>query len=623
MSDIINQFIKTVIKSGITSPEKLAVLKRTFSRENKVILPTNIILLKEYNSMVKNNEIKRQSLLEDLLRVRRVRSQSGVAVVAVLTKDFGCPGKCLYCPSEKGMPKSYLSNEPAVMRAIANDFDPYRQVQMRLEGLEASGHPTDKVELIIIGGTFGSIPNKYRYRFITECFSACNENSKRQTLNAKLKSPSIPLYKGGKSNSSFCKGGLGGIFLKQIQKKNETAKHRIVGITIETRPDYINKKEIIKLRELGVTRVELGVQSIYDDVLKINKRGHNISQTIEATRLLKDAGFKINYHMMPNLPGSSISRDKKMFRELFENENFQPDILKIYPTVVTKNSELYKWWKRGKFKPYSDKQLLNLLINIKKNIPPYVRIMRLIRDIPAQSIVAGSKISNLRQIIEQKTRENLVRCRCIRCREIKDVPNQEIISSTLLSLRACQQTGEAISNTQNLYKNHEIASSPYWSPRNDKNNLLKLIRRNYDASNGKEIFLSFEDAKNDKLYALLRLRMPSSQKHFIPALNNAAIIREVHTYGQLVPIAQKGKKNAQHIGLGKQLIAEAERIAREEFKNNKVILNNNKKQKKGVKSAQGGPASGGKIAVISGVGVRNYYRKLGYRLKNEYMIKNL
>ncbi|MFH1048350.1 MAG: tRNA uridine(34) 5-carboxymethylaminomethyl modification radical SAM/GNAT enzyme Elp3 [Patescibacteria group bacterium] len=559
INTIDKQIIKQIIKQNITTPDAISALKRKFGKKH-LKTPTNIILLKEYNSMIKSGALKlspkRQEEIKNLLRVRKVRSQSGVAVVAVLTKDFGCPGHCLYCPTEKGMPKSYLSNEPAVMRAIASDFDPYRQVQTRIEGLEASGHPTDKVELIIIGGTFGSIPDKYRYEFIKRCFEACN---------GKVESGKWKVESGIKKSS-----------LKTEQRKNEKAKHRLVGITIETRPDYISEKEILKLRELGVTRVELGVQNIYDDVLKINKRGHNISQTIEATRLLKDAGFKINYHMMPNLPGSSIYRDKKMFRELFSNENFQPDILKIYPTVVVKNSELYQWWKRGKYKPCSDKQLLDLLIDIKKSIPPYVRIMRLIRDIPAQSIIAGSKISNLRQVLEQNSRQSVLiagktsppnsceagwHCRCIRCREIKDKT---------------------------------------FAPKN-----LKLKRIDYPASGGKEIFLSFDDTVQDKLFALLRLRLPSEffthKKHFIPALQNAAIIREVHTYGQLVPIAKKSKKSAQHIGLGKQLIAEAERIARDESR------------ELGIK----------KIAVISGAGVRNYYRKLGYRQKDEYMVKDL
>lgn len=566
---ITQQFVKSIIKSNISDPDELSVLKRSFAKKNKVKIPTNIILLKAYYSMVKKKKISSLPELENLLRVRRVRSQSGVAVVAVLVKNFGCPGKCLYCPTEKDMPKSYLSNEPAVMRAIMNNFDPYDQVKTRLEGLTATGHPTDKIELIIIGGTFGSLSDKYRYEFVKRCFEAAN-NAKKSILRQPFDKAQGDISNDAKlkaSNKKQCQAEPVEALLKQqlekIQKINEKAKHRIVGITIETRPDYINEKEIIKLRELGVTRVELGVQSIYDDVLKLNKRGHDISQTILATKLLKDAGFKINYHLMPNLPGSSIARDKKMFHKIFSNENFQPDILKIYPTVVTKNSELYKWWKQGKYKPYSDKQLLDLLIAIKKEIPPYVRIMRLIRDIPSQSIIAGSKISNLRQIIEQKTRQNILRCRCIRCREVGKV------------------------------------ESGKWKV---ESKTLKLIRRDYDASQGKEIFLSFEDVKNDKLCALLRLRIPSEffsgKKHFIPALQNAAIIREIHTYGQLVPIAQKGKKNAQHIGLGKQLILEAERIAQDEFE---------------VK----------KIAVISGVGVRDYYRKLGYRLENEYMVKNL
>lgn len=547
-----HQLIKSIIKNDTSSPDELSQLKRNFSRKHKVKIPTNIILLKAYYSMIENSEIKKSAAIENLLKVRKVRSQSGVAVVAVLTKDFGCPGHCLYCPTEKGMPKSYLSNEPAVMRAILNKFDPYKQVKMRLEALENSGHPTGKIELIIIGGTFGAIPEKYRFWFVKRCYQAANTfaaNYKFQITNPKQS-----------SSSKFQT-------LKKAQRLNEKARHRIVGITIETRPDYISEKEILKLRELGVTRVELGVQSIYDDVLKLNRRGHSVSQTIKATKLLKDAGFKINYHIMPNLPGATTNRDKKMSKEIFTNPDFQPDILKIYPTVVVKNSKLYKWWKSGKYKPYSDKQLLKLLIEIKKDIPPYVRIMRLVRDIPAQSIVAGSKISNLRQIIEQNSYQKNWRCRCIRCREVK--------------------------NEKSKVKS------------------LKLIRRNYNASGGKEIFLSFEDVKADKLYALLRLRIPSyiiqrpglcklggNKKYFIPALNNAAIIRELHTYGKTVPIAKKSKGAAQHTGLGKRLTAEAERIVREEF---------------GLK----------KIAVISGVGVRDYYRKLGYKLKNGYMVKTL
>jgi elongator complex protein 3 len=301
---------------------------------------------------------------------------------------------------------------------------------------------------------------------------------------------------------------------------------------------------------LGCTRVELGVQSIYDDVLKKNRRGHDIVQTKLATRYLKDAGFKINYHIMLNLPGSTLRRDEKMFEELFSNSDFQPDLLKIYPCAVLKTAPLYKVWKQGRFRPYSEKQLINLILRIKKIIPPYVRIQRIIRDIPGDSIMAGSKLTNLRQILDNS---GIKICRCIRCREIRGT----------------------------------------YSP-NDK---IKLFRQDYLSSDGKEIFLSLEDPQQEKLYALLRLRIASSSQEILPVIKNTALIRELHTYGFLVPIGKKDRQKVQHIGLGKKLMAEAEKIAK----------------KAGFK----------KIAVISGVGVRHYYKNLGYGLKDEYMIKNL
>jgi elongator complex protein 3 len=343
--------------------------------------------------------------------------------------------------------------------------------------------------------------------------------------------------------------------LKTLQKRNETSKHRIVGLTLETRPDYIDEKEIIRIRKLGATRVELGVQSIYDDVLKLNKRGHGRAEVIKSTKLLKDSGFKINYHMMPNLPGSDHKRDLQMFEELFSNPDFQPDMLKIYPCVVVKDAQIYNWWKNGKYKPYSDKKLLDLLSGIKKNIPYYVRITRVIRDIPSTSIIAGNKISNLRQVLEKRSEEENWKCKCIRCREIR--------------------------------RGYDLETK------------LELFREDYNASQGKEIFLSFEDDNRKNLHSMLRLRIndPESKPAF-PALKDSAIIREVHTYGKLVAVSAKNKRSPQHTGLGKKLMLEAERIARKEF---------------GLK----------KIAVISGVGVRNYYRKLGFKLKDGYMTKKL
>lgn len=517
-------------KINFKNPEKFLSFKKQFCGQNKIPQPTTADLRELYNELVAQKKIQPNIYLEKAMLSRAIRTQSGVAVVAVLTKPSACPGKCIFCPTEKNMPKSYLSNEPAVMRAIMNKFDAYSQVQSRLMALELNGHSTEKIELIVMGGTFSHFPKAYQKKFITDCFRAANEYGQKNIKTMK--------HKSGKNT------------LRSEQKKNETAKHRIVGLTLETRPDYINEKEILNFRNLGCTRVELGVQSIFDDVLIKNNRGHLVAQTIAATKLLKNAGFKINYHMMPGLLGSSISKDFKMFKELFTNSDFQPDMLKIYPTVVTKNSELYKIWKNRGYKPLTNKKFEALTIKIKNEaIVPYTRIQRLIRDVPLPSIEAGPTVSNLRQVIEKETH-----CQCIRCREIK---------------------GE--------YKLKEK---------------MILDRINYDASDGKEIFLQFVSPDKKKLCSLLRLRISNSKNHFIDALKNSAIIREIHTYGKLTDITKYDKNSPQHIGLGKKLILEAERIARDEF---------------GLK----------KIAVISGVGVRNYYRKNGYRLKDTYMVKAL
>ena len=503
-----NYIIESILKQKKITEKKLDTIKRQASLRYKTSIPTNIRLLKSYHDIIALNKAKPSLFLENILKTRKIRTLSGIAAITVITKPYPCPGKCIYCPQEKNMPKSYLASEPACMRAVLTKFDPYLQTKTRLKSLGMTGHNTDKIELIVLGGTWSYYPAKYQNWFIKRCFDACN----------------------GKTAKN----------LKEAQKNNEKGKHRIIGLTLETRPDFINEKEIENMRKFGCTRVELGMQSIYDNVLRKNLRGHGIKQTILATKLLKNAGMKITFHMMPGLPGSNPQKDVKMFEELFTNEDFQPDQLKIYPCVVLKNAPLYKLWRNKKYKPYSNKELLNLLIKIKSKIPPYVRIIRIIRDISSQDIVAGNKMSNLRQLLQQGG----VKCRCIRCREIR---NSNI-------------------ETRNI----------------------KLIRRNYNASGGKEIFLSFEDVKNDKILAFLRLRIT----------NKWAIIRELHTYGQVVAITDKNKNAQQHKSLGKQLMAEAEKIAKKEFN----FL---------------------KIAVIAGIGVRGYYRKLGYKLKGTYMIKNL
>ena len=504
-------------------------IERFWAKKNKKIIPKKIILNQVYHKMVREKRIEPNQLIEDLLITRQVRSRSGVSVIAVLTKPYPCPGKCIYCPNQAHVPKSYLKNEPAVMRAIKNNYDPFSQVISRLQSLKMTGHKPSKIELIIIGGTWSFLPSSYQKHFVKRCFEATN----------------------GKKSLS----------LKIAQRKNEKGEHRIIGITLETRPDYITPKEVKRMRRLGATRVEIGVQSLDDQVLKLNKRGHKVAATIHATQLLKDAGIKVGYHLMPNLPGSTPEKDYQVFKRVFADSRFRPDLLKIYPTAITKEAPLYLLWKKGDYKAYSKEVLTSLLKRMKKETPFYCRIQRVIRDIPSSSIVTGpTKTSNLRELILKELKAEGTPCRCIRCREIRgNYDGQEGI---------------------------------------------KLFRLDYQASQGKEIFLSYENFSRTHLYSLLRLRIPSSvfssRPHFIPILQDAAIIRQVHTYGLQLPFSQENKKSPQHRGFGKKLIYQAEEIVRNEF-----------------------PGKIKKIAVISGVGVRGYYRRLGYKLRKTYMIKSI
>jgi elongator complex protein 3 len=447
MKNINELIIKRLISCGDKNPPDLALVKREISKKYKSECPTNISILKTYHKLVKNGKIKKSFTIESALRTRPVRSLSGIVNISVLTKPYPCPGKCIYCPTEKNIPKSYVSGEPAVERAKKLKFNPYLQTKKRIEMLDMQGHPTDKIELRVVGGTWSYYPKEYQIWFIEQCFRACNEE----------RSSKIPNFKSQFSNKSQF---LNFKTLRSVQRKNETAEHRIVGLSIETRPDFINKEEIKHLRELGVTMVEMGVQSIYNDVLKLNNREHSVEQTILATKLLKDAGFKVLYQVMPNLYGSSFKKDLQMFKELFLSPDFQPDLLKIYPCALLKNTGLYKIWMKKNYKPYTEKQLTDLLIKIKKIIPRYIRIQRITRDIPSNSIVEGAaKVSNVRQLLKNRK----VSCECIRCREIKDDFNPK----------------------EKLY----------------------LFRENYLASNGREIFLSWENKSKTKLYSLLRLRI--------------------------------------------------------------------------------------------------------------------
>lgn len=465
----------------------------------------------------------------------KIRSISGIVPLTLFTAGTGCPFNCVYCPTEPGVPKSYLSDEPAVMRAIRSSYNPYIQTQSRLIMFALSGHPIEKVEIIIKGGTFSFLPKRYRTLFVNRIFNAANTHTIQLLTSGTVRTQKEPLLKS--------------------QKRNETGHSRIIGINIETRPDYIHPAELKYLRRIGVTHVELGVQTIFNDVYTKIKRGHSVSAVHNATQMLRDAGFKIGYHLMPNLPGSTPDRDFSMMKEVFSDERYKPDHLKLYPTTITKFTTLEKWFKNGSYQPYPLEELVKIIVRAKKEcIPPWVRIGRLTRDITTNMMTGNAFPPNLREIIQHELHAHHITCACIRCREIQlDNPVGEIV----------------IRETQ------------------------------YKAAGGTEFFIEKIDAHN-KCLGFIRLRFPSyltnaNTKPLFRSLSGSALIRELHVYGKATKIGHLEKRSAQHKGIGEELLDLAEQKTRR--------------------------AAIRKIAVISGIGVRDYYRKFGYSLNQTYMVK--
>ena len=527
-----------LIKKNPNTRKKLMSLIRAFIGEKKEkFFPKLWQLYFVYFRYFKKEIEVNQSFL-NLLKVVKIRSLSGIVPLSVFTSPKNsCPYNCVYCALNPDAPKSYFSDEAAVQRAKRNHYHPFSQVQDRLIQFYLSGHPIDKVELIIQGGTFSFYDKKYREWFVKRVFDGLNTDFEELIIHGKTK------FKEAKN-------------LAEAKKENERAKSRMVGLTIETRPDWINEDEVLFLRYLGVTRVELGVQSVDNEILRVVRRGHTTDKVFEATKLLKDAGFKITYHLMPGLPGSSFEKDLQSLRQVFEDERLKPDNIKFYPTQVVKNSPLADWYRRGIFKPIDERYLLELTLKFTKEIVrPWFRINRLVRDLTKNDLVVETFPSNFRQHLEEKLKEQGIRCLCIRCREIR---NKKI----KLPIR------------------------------------LNVI--NYKASEGEEFFLEFVD-QDYQLLGYLRLRIPSyvlkKQSFFIKELEGCALIRELHVLGTATPLSKKGK--VQHQGLGKKLISEAIKIAK------KFCLS--------------------KIAVISAVGTRDYYRRLGFKemIKGEYLVKNI
>jgi len=452
-----------------------------------------------------------------IIKRKPTRTISGVTPIAVVIKPGKCPhGTCLYCPS-LNVPQSYTPESPAILRARKLNYDAFKQIRARLFAFNAMKHPTDKIELIIMGGTFLSYPERYQYNFIKRCYDALNDKKSKN--------------------------------LQEAKKINEKAKHRCVALCIETRPDICGEKEIKRMLEFGATRCELGVQIIDDKIYKEINRGHTVKDVIEATKRLKNAGFKIGYHLMPNLPGSNLKKDLRLFKKLFSDSNYKPDQIKIYPCQVLAGSKLAEIYKKGSYEPYSLPELINLIIKMKLSTPEYCRIMRIMREIPAKYMIAGTKRIDLRKMLNEEMKKQNKKCKCIRCREI----------------------GFVMRDNPKLRIDHKIF-------------IKKLI---YKASDGKEIFIEAVN-KGDVLFGLCRLRINKDK---------ILMIRELHVYGPQLEIGKSDEKKFQHKGLGKILMEEAEKIAKKE------------KCKK--------------IFIISGVGVRNYYKNIGYNLKSPYMVKEI
>jgi len=562
------RFIKEIvefIKKEKPCKDKITKVKIRLSKKYKLKgIPNDISVLLNVSS-------KDLSLVKKYLLSKEVRTISGVAVCAIMTKPIKCPhGKCLMCPGGVNsvfgdVPQSYTGKEPATRRAIRNKYDSYLQVMNRLEQYIVQGHIADKIELIIMGGTFPSFNRKYKEDFIKYAFKAMNDFSKLFFSGNELDFNKFKLFFELPSDINDEKRQKR-IFSKLLklkkettleneQLKNEKSKIKCVGLTIETRPDYGKLEHGNEMLRLGATRVELGVQSVSNLALKNIKRGHSVEDSIESTKILKDLGFKINYHMMLGLPG--VKRDLDNLKKLFRDDNFKPDMLKLYPCMVLKGTKLYNLWKKKKYKPLTTKQACELISEFKRYVPEYCRVTRIMRDIPTYMTEAGVDRTNLRQYIEELMKKNKRKCRCIRCRESGHV----------------------------LKKNKKI-----------KVGKVKIKVQHYNASGGKEFFISVEDTKNDILFGYCRLRIPGQflRKEIT---QDSALIRELHIYSPLVKVGGKSKESYQHRGLGKKLLEKAEEIAKSYYKK--------------------------KIIVISGVGVRNYFRKQGYKRDGPYMSKYL
>lgn len=454
-------------------------------------------LVAAYNEMVERGEMTADGEILARIRMKPVRTLSGVTTVTVLTKHYPCPGECIFCPDHVRMPKSYLPDEPGAMRGLHHKFDPYEQVASRLEALEAVGHPTDKIELLILGGTWSSYRRDYQEWFVKRCFDALNFEREENTEDVV---------------SSVVEQGE----LTEAHRINEKTSHRNVGLVVETRPDEITPDELAWFRYLGVTKVQMGAQSLDDEILVLNKRGHTVAELRRAMTLLRAGGFKIVLHWMPNLLGATIESDRKDFLHLWDG--IAPDEIKVYPTQLLKDTGLHEFWKSGEYKPYTTEELISLIADVKPSIPRYCRANRVIRDIPSPNVVEGNKRTSLRQDVHLEMKKRGTKCDCLRCREVrgKKIEIEKLILDDLI----------------------------------------------YHADDAEEHFISFI-TPDDKVAGFLRLSLPnaSASKTGIADLEGTAIIREVHIYGQSLGVGAEKNGAVQHAGLGTRLLQKAEQVS--------------------------------------------------------------
>ena len=503
-------------------------------------------LVAAYLQLVEAGEMEPDEALLAAIRLKPVRTLSGVTTVTVLTKPYPCPGRCIFCPDDVRMPKSYLPDEPGAMRGLEHAFDPFAQVQSRLQALKAVGHPTDKIELLILGGTFSAYRRDYQAWFVLRCFEAMNEAAHPAEPTQHRQIPPQSSVDLASPQEAVLNA------LSAAQALNETAAHRNVGLAVETRPDEITPAELAWFRRLGVTKVQMGVQSLEDAILQLNQRGHSVAQAHSAVALLRAAGFKIVLHWMPNLLGATPASDRADFPRLWQG--LCPDEIKIYPTHLLENTALHAAWQRGEYQPYSTDELVQLMADVKPSIPRYCRVNRIIRDIPSPHVIAGNRRTSLRQDVQLEMARRGTHCDCIRCREVR---------------------GGKVDPAA-----------------------LRLDDLVYAPDGAEEHFLSFVTPE-DQIAGFLRLSLPDADAPVpgLADLQGAALIREVHVYGQSLAVGAEQSGAAQHTGLGTRLLAEAEAIAR----------------------AQGYR----RMAVIAAVGTRQYYLERGFERGELYLVKKL